>query len=57
MWNCDNLGQPFKSKFYQYFAFVKKKKIFHGFVSFCISLTFTYCLFVENVGDDQTFFS
>ena len=35
----------FKSKFYQYFVFTEK--ILHRFVSFCISLIFTYCLFVE----------
>ena len=34
-----------KSKFYQYFVFTKK--ILQRFVSFCISLIFTYCLFVE----------
>ena len=37
--NCD------KSKFYQYFVFTKK--ILHRFASLCISLIFTYCLFVE----------
>ena len=37
--------QGFKSKFYQYFVFTKK--ILQRFVSFCISLIFTYCLFVE----------
>ena len=37
--------QAFKSKFYQYFVFTKK--ILQQFVSFCISLIFTYCLFVE----------
>ena len=42
--NCDNVG--LKSKFCQYFVFTKKK-ILHRFVSFCISLIFTYCLFVE----------
>ena len=35
--------QAFKSKFYQYFVFTKK--LLHRFVSFCISLIFTYCLF------------
>ena len=43
----------FKSKFYQYFVFTKK--ILHRFavVSFCISLSFTYCLFMEKrIGDD-----
>ena len=34
-----------KSKFYQYFVFTKK--ILQRFVSFCINLIFTYCLFVE----------
>ena len=37
--------KAFKSKFYQYFVFTKK--ILQRFVSFCISLIFTYCLFVE----------
>ena len=37
--------QAFQSKFYQYFVFTKT--MLHGFVSFCISLIFTYCLFVE----------
>ena len=35
----------FKSKLYQYFVFTKK--ILQRFVSFCISLIFTYCLFVD----------
>ena len=35
----------FQSKFYQYFVFIKT--ILHGFVSFCISLIFRYCLLVE----------
>ena len=34
-----------KLKFYQYFVFTKK--ILQRFVSFCISLIFTCCLFVE----------
>ena len=43
--------QAFKSKFCQYVVFTKK--ILHGFVSFCISLIFMYCLFTENkIGDD-----
>ena len=37
--------KAFKLKFYQYF--VLTKKILQRFVSFCISLIFTYCLFVE----------
>ena len=37
--------KAFKSKFYQYFIFTKK--VIQRFVSFCISLIFTYCLFVE----------
>ena len=37
--------EAFKSKFYQYFVFTKE--ILHRFFSFCISLIFTYCLFVE----------
>ena len=41
--NCDNLGLLIKVlpifRLYQ--------KILHRFVSFCISLIFTYCLFVE----------
>ena len=36
--------QAFKSKFCQYFVFTKK--FLHRFVSFCISLIFTYWLFV-----------
>ena len=36
--------QAFKSEFYQYFVFTKK--ILIRFVSLCISLIFTYCLFV-----------
>ena len=40
----------FKSKFYQYFVFVKK--MLHRFVSFCVSLIFTYRLFVEKICDD-----
>ena len=32
--------------------FVFTEKILKQFVSFCISLIFTYCLFVEKVGDD-----
>ena len=35
----------FKSKIHQYFVFTKK--IFHRFVSFCISLIFTYHLFTQ----------
>ena len=43
--------QAFKSKFCQYVVFTKK--ILHGFVSFCISLIFTYCLFTEKkIGED-----
>ena len=30
----------------------KSRKILQRFVSFCISLIFTYCLFVEKNGDD-----
>ena len=37
--------EAFKSKFCQYVVFTKK--ILHGFVSFCISLIFMYCLFAE----------
>ena len=37
--------KTFQSKFYQYFVFTKK--ILRRFVSFCISLIYTYCLHME----------
>ena len=37
--------QAFKSKFYQYFVFTNN--LLHRFLSFCIRLIFTYCLFAE----------
>ena len=39
----------FKSKFYQYFVLTKK---YSNDFSFCITLTFTYCLFVKKIGEN-----
>ena len=42
--NCDNLGLKIKvSPIFRLY-----QKILQRFVSFCISFSFTYCLFVEN---------
>ena len=47
---CKNCNLGLKIKVLPIFRLYQK--ILHRFVSFCISLIFTCCLFVEKIGDD-----